>query len=196
MIATDLPMMKSSKYSHFIKRKDWFSLPWSGKVEKLFGNSIPSGLQPFPLRNPSKPAITSVQIAETAKVIKEEFNPDLMVAIGGGGFYPARVLRTYLKVPSKVDPAKLRNIPIQAIGLSLYEGEYPVQILQYSRHDVSIELLRRKKRRGGREFQNSTRPDYCIALQEDCLLLCPYCSLLLHFSHYLGDRLKRIPLQN
>jgi len=65
----------------------------------------------------------SVQIATTAKTIKEEFKPDLIVAIGGGGFYPARVLRTYLKVPSKVDPAKQRNIPIQAIGLSLYEGE-------------------------------------------------------------------------
>jgi len=51
---------------------------------------------------------TSVKIAE--------WKPDMMIAIGGGGFFPARVLRTYLK-----DPATKRNIPIQAIGLSLYE---------------------------------------------------------------------------
>ena len=71
-----------------------------------------------------QPQLDSVQIAETAKKIKEEFRPDLIVAIGGGGFYPARVLRTYLKVQSKVDPNKQRNIPIQAIGLSLYVGQY------------------------------------------------------------------------
>ncbi|POW16339.1 hypothetical protein PSTT_01401 [Puccinia striiformis] len=42
-------------------------------------------------------------------------SPEIMIAIGGGGFFPARVLRTFLKDPSK------KNIPIQAIGLSLYE---------------------------------------------------------------------------
>ena len=62
-----------------------------------------------------------VQIGEAARRIKTEFDPDLMVAIGGGGFYPARVLRTFLKKPSALDPSKMRNIPIQAIGLSLYE---------------------------------------------------------------------------
>lgn len=36
-------------------------------------------------------------------------------AIGGGGFYPARVMRTFCKTPGR------KNIPIQAIGLSLYE---------------------------------------------------------------------------
>ncbi|KAK9466732.1 phosphoribosyltransferase-like protein [Lipomyces arxii] len=50
----------------------------------------------------------------SAEVIKK-FNPDLMVAIGGGGFIPARILRTFLKEPGA------KNIPIQAIGLSLYE---------------------------------------------------------------------------
>ncbi|KAL8283102.1 hypothetical protein RQP46_005880 [Phenoliferia psychrophenolica] len=54
-------------------------------------------------------------IGRTAATIKAEFNPDIMIAIGGGGFFPARVLRTFLKSDSK------RNIPIQAIGLSLYE---------------------------------------------------------------------------
>ncbi|KAH9166333.1 PRTase-like protein [Lactarius sanguifluus] len=28
-----------------------------------------------------------------------EFKPDLLIAIGGGGFFPARVLRTFLKSP-------------------------------------------------------------------------------------------------
>lgn len=39
---------------------------------------------------------------------------DLIIAIGGGGFIPARILRSFLKENNK-------NIPIQAIGLSLYE---------------------------------------------------------------------------
>jgi hypoxanthine phosphoribosyltransferase len=38
-----------------------------------------------------------------------------MIAIGGGGYVPARILRSFLKAPGKP------NIPIQAIGLSLYE---------------------------------------------------------------------------
>ncbi|KAL5492247.1 hypothetical protein ACEPAI_3694 [Sanghuangporus weigelae] len=64
-----------------------------------------------------------------------EWKPNLLVAIGevlniltslhyrltcspgGGGFFPARVLRTFLK-----DPATKKNIPIFAIGLSLYES--------------------------------------------------------------------------
>ncbi|CAG8690447.1 36055_t:CDS:2 [Gigaspora margarita] len=47
--------------------------------------------------------------------INEIYKPDLMIAIGGGGFIPARILRTFLKRQSG------QNIPIQAIGLSLYE---------------------------------------------------------------------------
>ena len=39
-----------------------------------------------------------------------------MIAIGGGGYVPARILRSFLKRPSTP------NIPIQAIGLSLYES--------------------------------------------------------------------------
>ena len=38
-----------------------------------------------------------------------------MIAIGGGGYVPARILRSFLKTPGSP------NIPIQAIGLSLYE---------------------------------------------------------------------------
>lgn len=40
---------------------------------------------------------------------------DLIIAIGGGGFIPARILRSFLKEDGK------KNITIQAIGLSLYE---------------------------------------------------------------------------
>ncbi|CAG8557332.1 689_t:CDS:2 [Acaulospora morrowiae] len=78
--------------------------------------------------------------------INEDYKPDLMIAIGGGGFVPARILpinrciktfivmmnnnhslsfvqtpeqlswqRSFLKRPNN------KNIPIQAIGLSLYE---------------------------------------------------------------------------
>lgn len=39
-----------------------------------------------------------------------------MIAIGGGGYVPARILRSFLKQPGSP------NIPIQAIGLSLYEA--------------------------------------------------------------------------
>ncbi|CAG7847131.1 Hypoxanthine-guanine phosphoribosyltransferase Short=HGPRT; Short=HGPRTase [Serendipita indica DSM 11827] len=51
------------------------------------------------------------------RIIQSNFKPDLIIAIGGGGFFPARVMRTFLK-----DPSTKRNIPILAIGLSLYES--------------------------------------------------------------------------
>ncbi|TPX51227.1 hypothetical protein SeMB42_g01993 [Synchytrium endobioticum] len=43
-----------------------------------------------------------------------DFKPDILVAIGGGGFLPARIMRTYLKTSLH------KNVPIQAIGLALY----------------------------------------------------------------------------
>ncbi|ANZ76793.1 BA75_03623T0 [Komagataella pastoris] len=51
---------------------------------------------------------------ESAEKIKK-FNPDFIIAIGGGGFIPARILRTFLK---EADQPSLR---IVAIILSLYE---------------------------------------------------------------------------
>ncbi|GAB0136361.1 hypothetical protein EsDP_00004663 [Epichloe bromicola] len=45
-----------------------------------------------------------------------EFKPQLIIAIGGGGFIPARILRSFLRKDGSP------NIPIQAIGLSLYES--------------------------------------------------------------------------
>ncbi|KAK3332284.1 phosphoribosyltransferase-like protein [Cercophora scortea] len=53
---------------------------------------------------------------EAAPKILENFQPHLMIAIGGGGYVPARILRSFLKQPGSP------NIPIQAIGLSLYES--------------------------------------------------------------------------
>ncbi len=58
---------------------------------------------------------------ESAGRLLADFQPQLMIAIGGGGYIPARILRSFLKQPGSP------NIPIQAIGLSLYEqlGEDP-----------------------------------------------------------------------
>ncbi|KAF2660465.1 xanthine phosphoribosyltransferas-like protein [Lophiostoma macrostomum CBS 122681] len=60
---------------------------------------------------------------DSAEQILNDFRPNLMIAIGGGGYVPARILRSFLKAPGKP------NIPIQAIGLSLYEalGTDPVE---------------------------------------------------------------------
>lgn len=52
----------------------------------------------------------------SADHILNEFKPNLMIAIGGGGYVPARILRSFIKRPGSP------NIPIQAIGLSLYEN--------------------------------------------------------------------------
>ena len=52
----------------------------------------------------------------SAGKLLEELQPQLMIAIGGGGYVPARILRSFLKQPGSP------NIPIQAIGLSLYES--------------------------------------------------------------------------
>lgn len=51
---------------------------------------------------------------ESAERIKK-FKPDLIIAIGGGGFIPARILRTFLKEPG------IPTVRIFAIILSLYE---------------------------------------------------------------------------
>ncbi|KAL1650238.1 hypoxanthine-guanine phosphoribosyltransferase [Diplodia intermedia] len=53
---------------------------------------------------------------KSADTILNDFKPNLMIAIGGGGYVPARILRSFLRRPGNP------NIPIQAIGLSLYES--------------------------------------------------------------------------
>lgn len=52
---------------------------------------------------------------DAAPRILQDFQPQLMIAIGGGGYVPARILRSFLKTPGSP------NIPMQGIGLSLYE---------------------------------------------------------------------------
>ena len=53
--------------------------------------------------------------------------PDLFIAIGGGGFIPARILRTFCKYT--LDGTVKKNIPIQAVGLVLYESMGGVRLL-------------------------------------------------------------------
>ncbi|KAI9467583.1 hypoxanthine-guanine phosphoribosyltransferase [Coemansia sp. RSA 989] len=83
-----------------------------------------------------------------------QYTPDLIIAIGGGGFIPARILRSFLKAQNGT------NIPIQAIGLSLYEElpnagtngvpEVPgttvskTQWLNFGGNDSLVSLLGRK----------------------------------------------------
>ncbi|KAF5336189.1 hypothetical protein D9611_006267 [Ephemerocybe angulata] len=55
-------------------------------------------------------------IRERTPQIVRDFNPDLLIAIGGGGFFPARVMRTFLR-----EETGKKTMQIQAIGLSLYE---------------------------------------------------------------------------
>lgn len=55
------------------------------------------------------------QLCQQASETIKEFNPDLIIAIGGGGFIPARMLRTFVRKPGQP------NIRIYAVILSLYE---------------------------------------------------------------------------
>ncbi|MCK9192091.1 MAG: phosphoribosyltransferase [Sphaerochaetaceae bacterium] len=55
------------------------------------------------------------------KLISSSFNPDVIVAIGSGGFIPARIMKTFI------------NRPIYAVGISYYgvdkkHGDYPTKI--------------------------------------------------------------------
>ncbi|QEU62258.1 Xpt1 [Kluyveromyces lactis] len=48
-------------------------------------------------------------------IMNKNERPDVIIAITGGGMIPARIIRSFLKSKGQ------KNIPIQAIGLSLYE---------------------------------------------------------------------------
>jgi hypoxanthine phosphoribosyltransferase len=74
-------------------------------------------------------------VSSTAAKVKE-FNPDFMVAIGGGGFIPARILRTFIK------------IPILAVGIKLYDdttntAKEPEKIQWLD--DKNVELVKGKR---------------------------------------------------
>ncbi|OCH93641.1 PRTase-like protein [Obba rivulosa] len=71
-------------------------------------------------------------IRASAEKIKE-FKPDILIAIG---FFPARVLRTFLK-----DTSRKGNIPIYAIGLSLYESLPGMTAEQIGREVVRTQWL-------------------------------------------------------
>ncbi len=61
----------------------------------------------------------------------QSFRPDYILAIGGGGFVPARILRNYLKVP------------VLAVTLKLYDGEQTgerVEIVQWLDADTIAKL--------------------------------------------------------
>ncbi|KAF8817580.1 PRTase-like protein [Phlegmacium glaucopus] len=55
-------------------------------------------------------------IRRSTPKIAAEYNPNLLIAIGRLGFFPARVMRTFLRRETQNN-----TLQIQAIGLSLYE---------------------------------------------------------------------------
>ena len=80
-----------------------------------------SGSRPSLVSRLSLPFCGKVSFGTAHRLNFYAADPDLMIAIGGGGFIPARIIRTFLKVSDSPE-SKPRNIPIQAIGLSLYEA--------------------------------------------------------------------------
>lgn len=67
---------------------------------------------------------------------------------------PARVLRTFLKKPSAHDPNKKRNVPIQAIGLALYE-----EVAGSSAENMGREVVRTQWLDEGTFGKRSSRED-------------------------------------
>ena len=68
------------------------------------------------------------EIQNKAQVIKNSFNPDIILAIGGGGLIPARILRTFI------------NKPIYVISVKGYEETIKndnVEIIQWLDKDLS-----------------------------------------------------------
>ncbi|MEW5317636.1 MAG: hypothetical protein WDW38_008918 [Sanguina aurantia] len=60
---------------------------------------------------------TAISTAVVEQEIYEKFQPTIILAIGGGGFVPARMLRTFLKRSCG------KSLPIQTIGLILYDDD-------------------------------------------------------------------------
>eukprot|EP00005_Dracoamoeba_jomungandri_P001238 CAMPEP_0174250778 /NCGR_PEP_ID=MMETSP0439-20130205/839_1 /TAXON_ID=0 /ORGANISM="Stereomyxa ramosa, Strain Chinc5" /LENGTH=172 /DNA_ID=CAMNT_0015330933 /DNA_START=60 /DNA_END=578 /DNA_ORIENTATION=+ len=96
-------------------------------------------------------------IQAKAPQIKEQFNPEVIVAIGGGGFIPARILRTFLRVP------------ILAVGLELYNDETnearlkPKKIQWFDEQSGAIERIKGKRVLVVDEVDDTrTTLQYCI----------------------------------
>ena len=96
-------------------------------------------------------------ICSLASRIKSEFKPDVIIAIGGGGFIPARMLRTEIKVP------------ILAVSLELYDDSTNTArttVVRKQWYDIDSELGKLVK--GGRvlivDEVDDTRAtlEYCV----------------------------------
>jgi len=73
---------------------------------------------------------------DLARKVKEQFNPEVILAVGGGGFIPARIMRTEL------------NVPMYAINLASYaEDETSAQTQQEIRVSqwIDPDLLKNKR---------------------------------------------------
>ncbi|KAJ7115792.1 phosphoribosyltransferase-like protein [Mycena epipterygia] len=75
-------------------------------------------------------------IRNSTPKIAKDFNPDLLVAIGSGGFFPARVMRTFLR-----EETEHKALQIQAIGLSLYEPIEGTSVNQIGQEVVRTQWL-------------------------------------------------------
>lgn len=68
------------------------------------------------------------------KLQETNFKPDYIIAIGGGGFIPARILRTYV------------DVPILALTISFYNGEsHTVSKEPVVIQNIDPEIIRGKK---------------------------------------------------
>lgn len=66
-----------------------------------------------------------------SRIIKDNFQPDVILAVGGGGFVPARMLRTHLRVPMKAVSVELYDDKTDKIN------EEGVKTIQWvGEHDV------------------------------------------------------------
>jgi len=64
----------------------------------------------------------------------KEFKPEVIIAIGGGGFIPARIIRTFLK------------IPIYAVSLSLYDDKTNLAGMLVQKHQwIDKDCIRNKR---------------------------------------------------
>eukprot|EP01098_Paradermamoeba_levis_P014538 TRINITY_DN6981_c0_g1_i1.p1 TRINITY_DN6981_c0_g1~~TRINITY_DN6981_c0_g1_i1.p1 ORF type:complete len:177 (+),score=49.82 TRINITY_DN6981_c0_g1_i1:97-627(+) len=101
------------------------------------------------------------EIHELVGVLSEkikEFNPDVLVAIGGGGFIPARILRSYI------------HKPILAVGLELYDDvtnlpkEEPTKTQWFDEHSNAEQRLKGKRVLVVDEVDDTrTTLQYCVA---------------------------------
>lgn len=110
-------------------------------------------------------------IAQAAERISKVYEPDVIVAIGGGGFIPARILRTYI------------HKPIYTVGISLYDGDK-----QRAAGPVKVQWIDEveKKLRGKRillvDEVDDTRSTLSFCLKE--LMTCEPAELGVFVLHY------------